>query len=329
MNYKKIMSNRFLYTDNVVDCIDNGVFVVDKDFTVQLWNQFMEIHSDFTANEIIGLNFFECFPKLPKKWFERKIKSVFLLNHESYTSWEQRPYLFEFSNGRSVTGGVEYMYQNCCFTPICDQANKVQYVCITIKDVTDNAISTMQLKEAFAELERISSIDGLTQLYRRSHWEQRFINEVERIDRYGGQVSLIIFDIDNFKKINDQNGHLCGDEILRQVSKRCIDVLRSVDVIGRYGGDEFTIFLPETDIKKTALVAEKLRKKICDLPTHYESFELFISISVGFSTSSKEKNNYEKLLNEADVALYQAKANGRNKCVNYSTRGNETKSYSR
>lgn len=312
------MSNNFLYTDNVIDCVDNGIFVVDKDFTVQVWNQFMEIHSDFTSNQIIGLNIFECFPELSMKWFQRKIKSVFLLNHRSYTSWEQRSYLFKFSNGRSVTGGIEYMYQNCCLTPICDQENNVQYVCITIKDVTDNAISTMRLKEAFAELERVSSIDGLTQLFSRSHWEQRFVNEVERIDRYGGQLSLIMFDMDHFKTINDQNGHLCGDEVLREVSRRCRGILRSVDVIGRYGGEEFTVFLPETDIKNTALVAEKLRKEICDLPIYYESVELFISISVGFTTSSKEKKGHEQLLNEADVALYKAKENGRNQCVNYS-----------
>ena len=313
------MTNRFLYTDNVVDCVDNGVFVVDKNLTVQLWNKFMEIHSEFGADEIIGLNLAECFSELPKKWFERKIKTVFLLNHQSYTSWEQRPYLFEFSNGRSVTGGVEYMYQNCCFTPICDQTNKVKYVCITIKDVTDNAITTMRLKEAFAELKRISCIDGLTQLYSRSHWEQRFVNEIDRVDRYGGRVSLIMFDIDHFKKTNDQHGHLCGDEVLRQVSKRCMDLLRSVDVIGRYGGEEFTIFLPETDIKKTAIVAEKLRKTISDFPIQYETADLFISISVGFTTSNTEKNNHEKLLNEADIALYQAKANGRNQCVSYLT----------
>jgi diguanylate cyclase (GGDEF)-like protein len=98
-----------------------------------------------------------------------------------------------------------------------------------------------------------------------------------------------------------------------------MDLLRSVDVIGRYGGEEFTVFLPETDIKNTALVAEKLRKKICDFPIQYESLEIFVSISIGFTTSSKEINNHEKLLNEADVALYQAKANGRNQCVKYSS----------
>lgn len=311
------MSNAFLYTNNIVDSVDNGIFVVDKDFTVQLWNKFMDVHSEFTENEIIGLNFFECFDELPKKWFERKIKSVFLLNQQSYTSWEQRPYLLKFPSGRSITGGIECMYQNSCFTPICDESNQVQYVCITIKDVTDNAISTIQLREACLELERISSIDGLTQLYNRSHWEQRFVNEIERINRYGGQLSLIMLDMDNFKQINDQYGHLYGDEVLRQVSKRCMDTLRSVDILGRYGGEEFIVFLPETNLDEAAMVAEKLRKTVSDLPIYYDAIELFISISVGFTTSSEEKNYTDKMLNEADIALYKAKENGRNQCINY------------
>ncbi|WP_298939370.1 diguanylate cyclase [uncultured Psychromonas sp.] len=311
------MSNAFPYTNNIVDSVDNGIFVVDRNFTVQLWNKFMDVHSDFTENEIVGLNFFECFDDLPRKWFERKIRNVFLLNQQSYTSWEQRPYLVKLPNGRSITGGIEYMYQNSCFTPICNDQNEVEYVCITIKDVTDNAISTIRLQEACLELERVSSIDGLTQLYNRSHWEKRFVDEIERVDRYGGQVSLIMFDMDHFKHINDQYGHLYGDEVLRQVSKRCIETLRSADIIGRYGGEEFIVFLPETNLEETALVAEKLRKKISDFPICYDSIELPISISIGFTASNGEKNNTHKMLTEADIALYKAKENGRNQCVNY------------
>ncbi|RBW46928.1 diguanylate cyclase [Psychromonas sp. B3M02] len=311
------MTTQFAYTHNIIDCLDTGVFVVDKHFTVQLWNKFMEVHSNFTESKIIGKNFFECFSELPKKWFERKIHSVFMLNHESYTSWEQRPYLLQFSHGRSVTGQLDFMYQNCNFAPICDQNNEVQYVCVTIKDMTDIAISTMQLKEACAELERVSSIDGLTHLYNRSHWEKAFTNEVERIERYGGEVSLIIFDMDYFKKINDQNGHLFGDQVLREVAQRCKEVLRSADVIGRYGGEEFVIFLPETNVQEAALVAEKLRKKIAEFPVSYEGVTLPVSISAGFTASNTDNHDFEKLLHQADIALYQAKQAGRNQCIGY------------
>ncbi|MDV7105905.1 diguanylate cyclase [Vibrio sp. TH_r3] len=318
MNSNVPRREAFSYNTNVIDCLDSGVFVIDKNFTVHLWNRFMAIHSDYSETDIIGSNLLEHFSELASTWFKRKVNSVFLLNHQSYTSWEHRPYLFKFSNGRSVTGGLDHMYQNCCFTPICDENNNVQYVCITIKDVTDTAMSTMRLKKAYAELERISNIDGLTQLFSRTYWEQRFVSEVERINRYGGDVSVIIFDIDHFKQINDQHGHLCGDEVLRQVSKRCSSALRSVDVIGRYGGEEFTIFLPETSIELTKIVAEKLRKIICDQPFYYDSKELFISISVGLSCSSdSRKNHFEKLLNQADMALYEAKINGRNQCISY------------
>ena len=131
------MSNKFHYANNAVDCVDNGIIVVDKNFRVNLWNDFMTIHSDFSSEEIIGLNILECFPELPQKWFARKINSVFLLKNQSYSSWEQRPYLFKFQHDRSVTGGVESMYQNCCFTPIFDSDNNVECVCITIQDVTN------------------------------------------------------------------------------------------------------------------------------------------------------------------------------------------------
>jgi len=311
------MTNKFPYADDVVDCIDNGVFVIDKSFKIHLWNDFMSIHSRFSAEQIIGLNLFECFPELPKKWFERKVKSIYLLKNQSYTSWEQRPYIFKFSHGRSVTGGVEHMYQNCCFTPIFDLDNNVECVCVTIKNVTDLAIKAKQLKDAVTQLEYISSIDGLTQIFNRTHWEQRFKTEVERVKRYKNKVSLIMFDMDNFKKINDKYGHLGGDEVLRKTAERCVNLFRSVDVIGRYGGEEFCVFLPETNIENTRNVAEKLRHAIADTPVHYESKEIFISASIGFTCSNKEKNNYEALLKEADEALYTAKKNGRNQCVNF------------
>ena len=311
------MTNKFPYADNVVDCVDNGVFVVDKNFTIHLWNDVMSIHSRYSADDIIGLNLFDCFPELSQKWFQRKIKSIYLLKNQSYTSWEQRPYLFKFSHGRSVTGGVEHMYQNCCFTPIFGLDNNVECVCITIKDVTDLAITTMQLKDAVTQLEHISSVDGLTLLYNRRHWEQCFKNELERVKRYKSHVSLIMFDMDNFKSINDKYGHLCGDEVLKETAKRCTDLLRVNDVIGRYGGEEFCLFLPETDIQGTALIAEKLRHIISDLPVHHDAKEIFISASIGFTCSRDNRNDYQQLIKEADEALYEAKANGRNQCVNF------------
>ncbi|MFT7009323.1 MAG: diguanylate cyclase (GGDEF)-like protein [Colwellia sp.] len=311
------MINRFPYTNNVIDCVDSGVFVIDKNFTVHLWNDYMAIRCQFSSDDIVGLNLFDCFPELPQKWFERKIKSVFILNSPSYSAWEQRTYLFEFPHGRSVTGGVDFMYQNCCFTPIIGQDNNVEYACVTIKDVTDIAIATMKLKKTVTELERISSVDGLTQVYNRFHWEKCFKNEVDRVNRYKHPVSLIMLDMDFFKKINDVYGHLCGDEVLRQTAKRCTESLRSADVIGRYGGEEFCIFLPETNLASAAHIAEKLKNIIADTPVYYKSLAVSISASIGFTSSSTTINNHEKLINEADTALYVAKNNGRAQCVNF------------
>jgi diguanylate cyclase len=311
------MINKSLYTKNVIDCIDSGVFVIDKNFTVHLWNNYMAIRCSFMSDDIVGLNLFDCFPDLPLKWFERNIKSVFLLESPAYSGWEQRPYLFKFPHGRSVTGGADFMYQNCYFTPIFGKDNNVENVCVTIKDVTDIAIATMKLKDTVMELKRINSIDGLTQLYNRSHWEKCFRNEVSRVNRYEHHVSLIMFDMDFFKKINDRYGHLCGDEVLRQVAIRCSGILRLNDVIGRYGGEEFCIFLPGTDLTGAAFIAEKLRKIISDTPVYYNSISVSISASLGFTCSRSSNNDYEKLIYEADTALYAAKKNGRSRCTSF------------
>jgi len=311
------MINKFSYTNNVIDCVDSGVFVVDKDFTVHLWNDYLAIRCQFTSDDIVDLSLFDCFPNLAQKWFKRKIKSVLILKSPSYSGWEQRPYLFKFPHDRSVTGGVDFMYQNCCFTPIFGKDNNVEYVCVTVKDVTDIAIATMKLKDTVMELKRINSIDGLTQLYNRSHWEKCFRNEVSRVNRYEHQVSLLMFDMDFFKKINDRYGHLFGDEVLRQVAIRCTELLRLSDVIGRYGGEEFCVFLPETDLIGAAYIAEKLRHIISDTPVYYNSIAVPISVSIGFTCSSSSNNNYENLIHEADTALYAAKNSGRSQCVSF------------
>ena len=311
------MIKQFPYINNVIDCLDSGVFVIDKNFTVHLWNDYMAIRCQFTSDDIVGSSLFDCFPELPQQWFKRNIKSVFLLKSPSYSAWEQRAYLFKFPHGRSVTGGVEFMYQNCCFTPILGQDNNVEYVCVTVKDVTDIAIATLKLQNTVTELERINSIDGLTQVYNRSHWEKCFRNEVDRVNRYEHPVSLIMFDMDFFKKINDKYGHLCGDEVLRETTRRCTNSLRSVDVLGRYGGEEFCIFLPEVELTGAACLAEKLRHIISDTPVYYNSLAVSISVSIGFTCSRSTTNNYEQLISEADTALYAAKNNGRAQCISF------------
>ncbi|TVO58649.1 ATP-binding protein [Denitromonas halophila] len=138
----------------IADRVEIGVFAVDVEFKVTLWNRFMATHSRHSAADVLGRNLFEVFPELPRSWLERKVRHVQALRNYAFTSWTQRPYLFRFDHNRPITGGVDAMRQNCTFLPVKNEAGEVVQVCVTVQDVTDNAIAHEELAASMAEIER-------------------------------------------------------------------------------------------------------------------------------------------------------------------------------
>ncbi len=206
-------------------------------------------YSGKPSEEILGRNLLECFPELPERWLRKKIQGVFLLKNYAFTSWEQRPYLFRFQHNRPLTGAVPHMLQNCTFLPVKNAQGQVEAVCVTLFDATDAGIAHTELKDAMHSLSESSNRDGLTGIYNRRYLEQRLSIEFERSQRYKTNLSLLIFDLDHFKRVNDTYGHLAGDEVLVDISARIGELLRNVDVLGRYGGEEFCVILPDTNIE--------------------------------------------------------------------------------
>ncbi len=141
----------------IVDRIEVGVFAVDRDFRIVLWNRFMATHSKRSVADVVGRNLFECFPELQQKWLERKINSVFVLKNYAFTSWEQRPFLFRFHHNRPMTGGVDAMRQNCTLLPLKNASGEVELVCLTLADLTDTAMYQGRLHDAIVELEQEKS----------------------------------------------------------------------------------------------------------------------------------------------------------------------------
>ena len=135
----------------IVERIEVGIFSIDKDMRVRLWNKFMVMHSGVAAEDVIGRDLFDCFAELPRTWLEKKIRNVFLLGNYSFTSWEQRPHLLKFPHNRPVTGGVELMRQNCTFLPV-KRGDAVEQVCVTIFDYTDTALYQQCLTQSITEL---------------------------------------------------------------------------------------------------------------------------------------------------------------------------------
>ena len=132
-----------------------------------------------------------------------------------------------------------------------------------------------------------------------------------RVDRIG----FVMIDIDHFKSINDNHGHLGGDEVLREASRRLKACLRTYDVIGRYGGEEFLVVLPQTDLASAGLVAERMRLAIRETPFDVEGKTIQVTASFGAAQSEDADEDVEKVLRRADDGLYRAKEGGRDRVV--------------
>ncbi|HEY8891137.1 MAG TPA: diguanylate cyclase [Clostridium sp.] len=156
-----------------------------------------------------------------------------------------------------------------------------------------------------------SSIDKLTGLLTRRFLEEALIENIEKTKALGGVFSIIMFDLDNFKGVNDRFGHQTGDQVLRDVSKTVLDSIRKIDVCGRYGGEEFIVVLPETDTDSASDIAQRIRKNIENNKILGSKREL--TVSMGIATFPIHGTSREDLVEKADQALYVAKANGKNR----------------
>ena len=165
------------------------------------------------------------------------------------------------------------------------------------------------------EIEKQAAHDPLTGLHNRRLFEERLNNEFERSKRYGRPMTVLMIDVDNFKKINDMHGHQCGDAVLKGVAQTIVDKTRKSDISARYGGEEFIVLLPEVALDGGVLAAEKLRQGIAGLsfnPDLGASFSATVSIGVA-STSARRYSDGYSVVKDADLALYKAKGNGKNR----------------
>ncbi|WP_118184235.1 sensor domain-containing diguanylate cyclase [Paraburkholderia phosphatilytica] len=304
-------------SDLVVERVGFGIFVLDRDMNVLMWNRFMQDHSGLSEERVVGSSIFASFPELPRVWLTRKLESVFQLGSFAFSSWEQRPYLFKFDHDRPITGGVDYMQQDLTFMPL-TRNREVVAVCVTISDVTHVSIMQREREEAVAKLQEYADRDGLTGIANRRYFEMRLRDEYTRWQRYGGDLSVLLFDLDHFKRINDQFGHMVGDAVLRVMAQRVAATVRAQDVFGRFGGEEFALLLPCTPLADAMCVAEKIRHAIADAPVDVQGVQVPVTASVGGASARVGVSAYEALINEADAALYSAKRQGRNRSVAFS-----------
>jgi diguanylate cyclase len=300
---------------DMLQSIDVGLVVIDRKYKVRMWNRFMQNHVSDCPSHIIGKNLFGLFKDLPAEWLKRKTESVFQLKNRAFITWEQRPYLFKFNTYRPITGMAEFMYQNITFIPLQSVIGEINHVGIIIYDVTDIAIGKQALEGANRQLQGVSRTDALTQLYNRGYWEECLRREFLRVRRTKEKCSLLLFDIDHFKQVNDSYGHQTGDEVIRVTSATLTDAIRATDIAGRYGGEEFGVILVDTPAKNALVLAERLRRRIEARTVEYQGHRVNFTISLGISEIGNELESHEQWIQQSDQALYAAKENGRNQAI--------------
>jgi len=196
-----------------------------------------------------------------------------------------------------------------------------EYVIRATGILADLAAASIQNAFLFGEMERKAVTDGLTGLHNHRWFQDKLSQEIERAGRIGNRVSIVLLDIDHFKKVNDTYGHPVGDEVLKGVAKTLKSSIRQVDSSARYGGEEFVLVLVGADLKGARDFSERLRKKISRLVFRGDGTEFSVTLSMGIAVYPDDAENKPDLIEAADQALYRAKESGRNRVVCFSQLG--------
>ncbi len=214
------------------------------------------------------------------------------------------------ANAEITIGGQIY---DVAFSSL-DPSARLSDVVLVFRDVTVRREDERRLRKMQKELERLAHTDSLTGLYNRRIFMQRLEEEVERVRRHGKALSVLIFDLDFFKLVNDTYGHDTGDVVLVAVARLATEAKRMSDVAARLGGEEFALLLPETDQQGAVQLAQRLRSSIeKNLYLSTSGTPVKVTASIGVATATAEADEIEKLLSLADRQLYRAKNNGRNR----------------
>jgi diguanylate cyclase (GGDEF)-like protein len=177
--------------------------------------------------------------------------------------------------------------------------------------------STSPEQAHYDELYRQTHTDKALQIYNKHYFLTKLDEEINRCQRYHTELSLLLFDVDHFKKVNDTYGHLAGDAVLVQLAELVKQRIRTTDILCRYGGEEFTIIMPHINQQQAYIVAEHIRSLVAKMLVHHADLTIPVTISIGISSyvAGNIEHAKETLIEQADKALYQAKHSGRNKVM--------------
>jgi diguanylate cyclase (GGDEF)-like protein len=299
----------------LLDHLSIGAAVIDSSLRVVFWNRWMAEHGMLSQDEVIGRPIHEVMPALVKKGFVKKAREVFHTGQPSFFNKKLHQNIFPFYSGRSyIEKQLAPMEQTVILSPLLDGDGNTNEVLISVFDISDWITYQNELLRTQTELQRLSQTDDLTQVPNRRSVMDRLTEELLIHKRKKRPLAMALLDIDHFKKINDSFGHHTGDMILREMAQLVSGMLRDYDAMGRYGGEEFVIILPETNGEQAFKVADRLRDGIEKHEFTVNDRTYRITVSLGIAGKGEEEiPSIEELFKEADRCLYLAKASGRNR----------------
>jgi diguanylate cyclase (GGDEF)-like protein/PAS domain S-box-containing protein len=287
--------------------IADGVIVADFEWRVEFMNPAAEKVTGWVVKDAIGSDLPVVFNAVFDETREPVRELLGKVLSEGVVVGAEKDMILVDRDGRDVPVEVNA-------APVKDEGGEISGLVITFRDITERKKAEDERRKLISELEHLSKTDRLTGLLNRGAVIDRLNYEISRSLRYGSDLSIMLCDIDFFKDINDTYGHAAGDTALRLVSECLKHTVRDYDLVGRYGGDEFLILLPETTTEQGREVAERSRKAVEAVEFEAEPGVMArMTLSIGVSGFSGRDDNSDMLIKRADDAMYVSKREGRNR----------------
>ena len=297
---------------NLVNC---GIIVLDADQQILLWNSWMVPRSGRAASRVCGQLLLEVFPQLSGSAVESAVLAALTDDVTTNVPQSQGRTPFPLREAGSFDGAPI----DQAVTVIPFKEGKERFCLIEIRDVSGTVDRERRLLDHAESLRARSYVDGLTGIANRRYFDVALDRELRRAQRHGGQLSLLLMDIDSFKAYNDHFGHQQGDTCLSTVAQALAGQLkRPADVAARYGGEEFAAILPDTSAEQALVVANAIREHVAslNLPHAPAATRPYVTLSIGVASFDKDRlNEPAALVEAADKALYAAKRTGRDRVV--------------
>ena len=304
-----------------MDFLPMGIMVLDRELRVVFWNACLESWTGAGRAEILGGCARELFPLVDRPFVLERLRDLFEGAPPAVFSYHLHKHLVP---ARLPDGS--FRLQHSVAYGLRGPGGGIDHVVLSLQDVTEIHSRLDENLRIRGQLERENRIrrkvegkfrelatrDMLTGLANRRWFLGTLARELRRARRYGHPLCLMVIDLDHFKLVNDTWGHLAGDEMLKQFAANCRDKVRDIDHIGRLGGEEFGVIMPETTPEGARAVAGRLLQAVRDLSVSHEGVEVRITASIGLACLG-EGQDLRELLHAADQAMYQAKLNGRDR----------------